>query len=249
MENTPRKIPNRLLQFSIAEWIAVLGILTVVISFIWEWGYWGGFGVSFAEMPMSLENLASSMLAWFPQLWFPVASLVFFMVSVRRVQSNFNLWVIFAILLLLIKFVVSHLIAIFTEGVVSYVVIWLLLMGILMVPRAMNSIPDGIWGSLFIALVLSYFYVAAQDAAYNDVNGGLSRAYVSFTENGNAEKKEMIVLRSNSDFIFVYDLNAEEMTVLSWENVSSVTFPSAPKNYFEIPFLADILSDNDEEQK
>ena len=65
----------------IAEWLAIISILIIAlsfaISFVWEWGYWSAFGLSLAEIPMSIENLASSILAWFPALiWSAIAVVI-----------------------------------------------------------------------------------------------------------------------------------------------------------------------------
>ena len=70
-EATAEKIGKGwLMGLSAAELIAVFTVLTIIASFLWEWGYWSVFGISISEMPLSFENLASVVSAWLPWVLF-----------------------------------------------------------------------------------------------------------------------------------------------------------------------------------
>ena len=272
----------------IAEWIAIAGILIIIISFVWEWGYWNAFGLSLAEIPISVEDLASSVLDWVPALLLVAAlfTLVIFISKISffsnmldrlpnkektfalrnacQIAGNekeasqwsqyhymmmFNWWLMIAapIALLLVQIIIGEVILISMLFIVF-------MLGNLLVPLIVNKINSDyevIAMDVFkFFLLLAYIFIFGQSSAFTDVNDHSSRTTLTVMTSNGIQDKEMIVLKSNNNFVFAYDENVKKLIITPWRSIISTDFNSVPNfGKYDISFISSFIARDDESAK
>ena len=231
---------------SVAGWFAIGGVLIIAISFVWEWGYWSFFGVSLAEIPMSVENLASAIFAWMP--FFLLAAMtmsVFFMQlvpSFREYTEVFlqmksmpnedqRLWVRIilaitpAVLIIMIAvipimgiyFLYPELSALLPYG------LFLAILGFYSLFRFF-SVHFIVWVMFSAAVLIWAIFGMARFVASEDIIYG-PRAHIDIRLETNDEiMKRMIILRNSHDFIYAYNPTSQKLLIVPWDMVRRITY-------------------------
>ena len=233
----------------IAGWIAIGGVLMIVVSFFWEWGYWQFFGVSLSHVPMSLDHLGGVVLAWMPK-FLTVA------MTIGSVLSAW--WVIYGFKVAadkrrLAQFDeqdgdlvrgtraithVSHLLdGLWAPGIVLLFVadgtfenfpFWIVLIG-----AFSCAIIDGllcyyryarrvIWTLFYMGILTYGFFHLAQHFAAADA--AKPRALIHIKVGNDVQKKRAIVLRNYHDFVYAYDPSSEKIVILPWATITRISY-------------------------
>ena len=251
--------PGRFSSISIAEWLAIGGVLIIAISFAWEWGYWSFFGLSLVEIPMLIENLTSVVFAWMPL--FLVTAMTLF-TTFLWVLPHLHDWVKVSKATdevkkseqgILIRAVDVLSPAFFIIGIGG-----LLLFGSSFVFPALTEIFPyseclfAIFAYTMLRFFRMHFFIvqvifcvgmlmwvafsAARFSASEDIVYA-SCASIEIKVNGEFMKKEMLVLRSSQDFIYAYSSANKKLSILPWRLIERISYDvevDAPVRTFSI---------------
>ena len=239
---------NSFPHFSVNEWIALAGVLILAVSFFWELGYWHAFRISLEEIPLSLE---STIVALMPSLVFPVTMALGYGFAGAFLAKDKNdlrdsgmpNWVKklgtesingLMIAMVLVYFF-SVLLRAYELGEIGIGTLWVIFVLFTMhiIINVYKSKSAFIFFLLFISS--SYVFIEGWSAAVESIkNPRLVQLYVA---NGSAEKKEdLVILRSNNDFVFAYNPKKKKVKVMPWRKVSLIAYDSTPDDgAIEIP--------------
>ena len=258
--------PGLFSRFYIAEWIAIAGVMVIAISFVWEWGYWSSFGISLAEIPMSVENLASSILVWVPELFLPVAALGMWAylgfrtgsqvaeakeaVEVLR-QKNIKDWArvisinhIWIPRVLIMSSILAPLVLQYIAGKIYIIYIWSIvgLAVAFVISKKYNT--KSAFVSFVVVFMCIYVYIQACASAFQDVENPAMIAQLHMDDD-KIKEKSVIVLRNSADFVFAYDVDSEKLDIIPWRMIAFINYQTVPKDaVYKIPSLS-----NDDSEK
>ena len=250
--------PGLFSRFNVAEWFAVWSVLAIVVSFAWEWGYWSFFGVSLAEMPMSLENLAGAILAWMPFFLLTAMTLsIFFLWLLPNLRDCARLWMAIDIVA-----ENNHKIWFRIADAVAPAVMVISITGLLaafvfpVYPKFIKQLPylEGLSAVGFYCFlrffrvhfaVQMFFYAAvliwaafsaARFVASEDImHAPLARIEIKL--NGEFVKREMRVLRNSHDFVYAYDPTNKKLSILPWRLIERVSYDAGIDAPVRIPSI------------
>ena len=232
---------------TVGEIIAVFMAGWFVIAFVLEWGYWNGFGVSYAEIPISARFLLHAALVWVPVLL--VAALLYMAYEVVAVKflgyqvgddmlppfywpseptHKLNMLCGFFIGMFLYQLV-------FTKDV-NFVLIYILWTYVAYyclryvfnhtVFSTFKNTRIQVYLALSCSTPLLYclgFYMSIHDSADAD-----KMAVVEYKEEFSIAEKNVIVLRNNSDSIIAFSPHSRRLLVIPRDSVLGVSYASNP---------------------
>ena len=232
---------------TIGEIIAVFMAGWFVIAFALEWGYWNGFGVSYAEIPISARFLLHAALVWVPVLL--VAALLYvayefvavkflgFQVGddmlppfywpsepVRKINMLCGFFIaVFLYQLVFTKDVHFFLIYILWSYAAYYCLRYVFNHTVFSTFKH-TRIPSYIMLSNLAPLLYCLgFYMSAHDSTSAD-----KMAVVEYKEEFTIAEKNVIVLRNNSDSIIAFSPHSRRLLVIPRDAVLGVSYASNP---------------------
>ena len=232
---------------TIGEHLAVVTAIWLVIASILEWGYWHGFGVSYAEIPVSARFLLHAALVWAPVLL--IAALLYMAYEVVAVKflgfqvgddmlppfywpsepmRKINMFCGFFVGMFLYQLV-------FTKDV-NFVLIYILwsyaayyFLRYVFNHTVFSTFKNTrirVCLALFCSTPLLYclgFYMSIHDSADAD-----KMAVVEYKEEFSIAEKNALVLRNNSDSIIAFSPHSRRLLVIPLDAVLGVSYASNP---------------------
>ena len=232
---------------TIGEVIALFVAIWFIIAFVLEWGYWDGFGVSYAEIPLSARFLLDAALVWVPVLLAAILLYLVYEVSTLTIMgykigddalppfdgsSEFSRKINWLAGFFIGPFFYQ---LVFTENVNFLLIYSVWSWGAYYALRyAVNHTPllalkntrIQMCCSIFLAMPLLYclgFYMSIHDST--DVD---KMAVIHYKKEFSAEEKEALVLRNNSDFIIAFFFDSRRLLVIPQDSVRGLSFHSNP---------------------
>lgn len=245
--NAATETPLR--RWSVGEAIAWLTTGWLVVAFFLEWGYWRAFGISFEEIPMSVQYLLEVVLVWLPGLLLfssAVAIYEFFVfhelgnaygasddmppfrkrrgVQVLR-PTVWGPWLV----VLGTPLIIWQSGEIFFPLIIPFVILgWGIVMRILLNYTRLNAIKGMPFTNLIIAApgIAALLFCVGYLGALHDSENVAKKSVVYFADK--SPEKEFLILRNTGDSVIAFNLHARKISVIPHSAIRELSFHSDP---------------------
>ena len=244
--NAPQGNPPSLFR-RVGEMAAFGTVLWFIIALALEAGYWGGFGISLAEIPFSIQQLLDSVLVWLPKL--PVVLLLYVFYEVAAIKAwglkigddvfppfkyskelahKANWWCLFFVALSLIQIALTgELFFVLTYSLIYFV--WYYAGRIILnhtIFARFKSVK--ILMSLSVVPFLAMLYFLGFWFSIHDSTNSDKIAAVQYKKSSNIESENLAILRNTGDFIIAYNPDLQHLRIIPQGVVRELVFHSKP---------------------